>query len=257
MAISKLGTDTTTIHASSSVWSFSWNHTLVSGVYRMIVVGVGGETTLADTSPIWVATSVTYGGQAMTQAVRAATTETASGYSNNSSELWYILEEDLPADGLQTIQVNGTGPNSSVELFGVCALYQGVLQEAPEANDSIFINSPSGNTITNTISPSTGSWVRSSYVSGNTGTWTVSGSQVEIYDNQQTTTSFGACELRGAIGTETSLSSTASGANRLTRVALSFRPEPWSINTVKKYKVDEVNTAQLANIAKINTYITT
>lgn len=257
MAITKLGTDTNTTYASSSVWSFSWTHTLVSGVYRMVVVSVGGETTLADTSPIWYPTSITYGGQAMTQAARAETTETLAGYSNNSSGVWYILEDDLPANGLQTIQVNGTGPNSSVELFGVCSLYQGVLQEAPEAVASDFLNTPSGNVITNSISPSQGSWVASSYVSGNTGNWTVSGSQVEIYDNQQTTTSFGACELRGAVGSESSLSSTASGANRLTRVAMSFRPEPWSINTVKKYKVDEVNTTQLANIAKINTYITT
>lgn len=257
MAIAKLGTDTFTTYASSSVWNYSWTHTLVAGANRLIVVCVGGETTLADTSPIWYPTSVTYGGQAMTQAARAETTETASGYSNNSSGLWYILEANLPANGLQTIQVNGTGPNSSVELFGVCALYQGVFQGALDATASNFINAPSGNTITNTISPTVGSWVISSYVSGNTGTWTVSGSQVEIYDNQQTTTSFGACELRGAIGTETSLSSTASGANRLTRVAVSFKPAPWKINTVSKYVVDEVNTKQLADIAKINTYITT
>jgi hypothetical protein len=257
MAIAKLGTDTTTTYASSSVWNFNWSHTLVAGSNRLIIVSVGGETTLADTSPIWYSTSVTYGGQAMTQAVVAQTTETASGFSNNSSAIWYILEANLPATGLRTVQVNGTGPNSSVELFGICSLYEGVLQDVPEATNGNFINSPSGNVISNAISPTAGAWVISSYVSGNTGTWTVSGSQVEIYDNQQTTTSFGSCELRGAIGSETSLSSTASGANRLTRVAASFRPMPWKINTVTKYKTDEVNTTPIANIAKINTYITT
>lgn len=257
MAIAKLGTDTFTTYASSSVWSFSFTHTLVSGANRLLIVGFGGETTLADTSPIWYATSVTYGGVSMTQAVRAATTETLSGYSNNSSEMWYLFDSQLPTTGLKTIQINGTGPNSSVELFSTCTLYEGVVQNAFEATASNFINAPSGNVISNTISPSAGSWVRSSYVSGNTGTWTVSGSQVAIYDAQQTTTSFGACELRGAVGTETSLSSTASGANRLTRVAVSFRPMPWKINTVTKYDTNKVNTTQRTNIAKINTYITT
>ena len=257
--ISKLGTDTFTSYASAAVWSFNWTHTLVAGSNRIVIIGCGGETTLADSSPIWYATSVTYGGVAMTQAARAETTETASGYSNNSSELWYILEADLPSNGLQTVQVNGTGPNSTVELFGTCTEYENVFQGPPHATDSNFVNAVApSDTITNTISPAKGSIVRSSYVCGNVGTWTVSGSQVELYDASQTTTSFGACELVGALGTETSLSSTyVSGANRLTRVAASFRKLPWKINTVSSAgDVGEVNTVALQDIGKINTYIT-
>lgn len=257
MAIAKIGTDTNTTYTSTSVWNFSFTHTLVSGANRLVVVSVGGETFLADTSPIWYATSITYGGVNMTRAVVAQTTETAGGYSNNSSELWYILEDDLPADGSKTIQVNGTGPNSTVELFGTCSLYEGVYQIVPEAIDSNFINAPSGNTITNSISPGKNSWVVSSYVSGNTGTWTVDQGQIEIYDGQQTTTSYGACELRDAAGNETILAtSIASGANRLTRVAMAFRPMPWKINTIVQYDVEKLNTILRTNIKNINTYIT-
>ena len=258
MPIATLGTDTFTTHASAAVWNYSWSHTLVAGLNRIILIGVGGETTLADSSPIWYATSVTYGGVAMTQAVRAATTETAAGYSNNSSELWYILEADLPANGLNTIQVNGAGPNSTVELFGTCTAYSGVYQAAPAIN-GVFVNAVApSDTITNTISSPKGSLVRSSYVCGNVGTWTVGGSQVEIYDAAQTTTSFGACELVGAVGNETSFSTTfVSGANRLTRVIAIFRRMPWKINTVSEIGgVGKVNTVTLATIGKINTYIT-
>jgi hypothetical protein len=257
-SITKLGTDTTVAYASASVWSFSFSHTLVAGSNRLIIVDCGGETTLADTSPIWVVNSITYGGVALTKAIRTATTETASGYSNNTSEIWYLLEASLPANGLQTVQINGSGPNSTVELWGICTQYGGVEQAAPTTNGS-FVNAvaPSG-VITNTISPARGALVRSAYVCGNVGTWTVNNNQVEILDAAQTTTSYGSAELVGALGTETSFSSTyAVTANRLTRAVAVFRPLPWKINTVSRWNTQKVNTAvQETTIAKIDTYIT-
>ncbi len=257
MAIAKASTDTTTQVTTNS---YSWSHTLVAGAHRIIVVGVGGETTLADTSPIWYATGVTYGGVAMTAGPTAQTTETAAGNSNNSSECWYILEDDLPANGANTVAVTGAGATAPVELFGVCTQYTGVKQAAPEATDSNFVNATApSDTISNTISPSAGSLVRSSYVCGNVGTFTVGQSQVEILDASQTTTTFGSAELVGAIGSETTMSSTyATGANRLTRIAASFLPfRGWKINTVSSDgDVGKVNTVDLNDIGKINTYVT-
>ncbi len=258
MAIAKAGTDTTT-QVTTNSWT--WSHTLVSGAHRIVVVDVGGETTLADSSPIWYATSVTYGGVSMTQGPVAQTTETAAGNSNNSSELWYILEDDLPADGANTISVTGAGATSPVELFGAATQYTGVAPEAPDLTDSTFVNATApSDTISNTLSPSAGSLVRSSYVCGNVGTFTVGQSQVEVLDAAQTTTTFGSAEKVTADGTETTFSSTyATGANRLTRVAASFLPfRGWKINTVSSDgEVGKVNTVDLVDIGKINTYITT
>ncbi len=258
MAIAKAGTDTTTQVTTNS---YSWNHTLVSGAHRIVIVNIGGETTLADSSPIWYATGVTYGGVAMTQSVVAQTTETAAGYSNNSNEIWYILEDDLPADGVNSISVTGAGATSPVELFGVATQYTGVKPVVPEATDSNFVNAVApSDVISNTISPSVGSLVSSSYVCGNVGSFTVDLSQSETMDAAQTTTTFGACELVGAAGTETTLSSTyATGANRLTRAAASFLPfRGWKINTVSSDgEVGKVNTVALNDIGKINEYDTT
>jgi len=263
MAIIKLGTDTNTSYASSSVWSFNFTHTLVAGSNRIIVVGTGGETTLADTSPVWNVDSITYGGAAMTQAVRVVTTETGGGLSNNSSSLWYLLEANLPANGLQTVQINGSGPTSEIEVWGVCTEYGGVYQGGPLTN-GVFINSTApSNTITNTISAPKGSLVRSSYVCGNTGSWTVNNSQVEIIDDSQTTTSYGSSEKVGAVGNETSFSSTFVGTvNRLTRVCAIFRRAPWKVNTVSEagfvQNVNGVTYGSLGNgpLARINTYDT-
>lgn len=258
MAIAKAGTDTTTQVTTNS---FSWSHTLVAGSHRIIIVNIGGETTLADSSPIWYATGVTYGGEDMTQCVHVETTETAAGNSNNSNEIWYILEDDLPANGSNTISVTGAGATAPVELFGVCAEYTGVKQEAPDLTNGIFVNATApSDTISNTLSPDKDSLVVSSYVCGNVGSFTVGQSQVEILDAAQTTTTFGSCELVGAAGTETSFSSTyATGANRLTRGVASFLPfRGWKINTISSDgDVGKVNTIELADIGKINDYITT
>lgn len=257
----KIGTDTNTTHASPTVLDFSFSHTLVSGLNRMIVVAVGGETTLADSSPIWYASSITYGSQPMTNAVLAQTTEVTG--SNNSSSIWYILEEDLPSDGLQTIQITGAGATAPIELFAVCAEYSGVFQGIPEFTASTIINAPApSDTISTSITTNKRSWVISAYCCGNQGSWTVAESQVEIYDNSQLVdpnggTTFGVCELRGAVGNETSFSSTyVTGANRLTRVSISIGEPPWKINTTQRYTVEEVNTITRPTINNINTYIT-
>jgi len=260
LTISKLGTDTNQSYTSTTVWSFSFTHTLVAGSNRVIIVDVGGETTLADTSPVWVVDSITYGGVSMTRAVRAVTTETASGYSNNSSEIWYLFEASLPTTGLKTIQVNGSGPNSSIEVWGVCTQYGGV-EQSLFASNGTFVNAVApSDTITNTITSPRDSLVRSAYVCGNVGTWTVSGSQsqIEILDAAQTTTSYGAAELVGALGTETTFASTyQTGANRLTRVCAIFRSLPWKINTASRWNTQKVSTIQQeTTIKKINTYIT-
>jgi hypothetical protein len=257
--ITKLGTDTSQAYTSTTVWSFSFSHTLVAGSNRLIIVDCGGETTLADTSPIWSVTSITYGGVAMTQAIRTATTETASGYSNNTSEIWYLLESSLPTTGAKTVQINGTGPNSSIEVWGVCTQYGGVEQTAPYATNGVFVNAVApSDTITNTITPPRDSLVRSAYVCGNVGTWTVNNSQVEILDAAQTTTSYGSAEKVGALGTETTFSSTyATGANRLTRACAIWRSLPWKINTVSRWNTQKVSTSvQETTIEKINTYDT-
>lgn len=210
MAIAKVGTDTSGTNAS---FSNSFSHTLVSGSNRMVVVCI--ETENINTHSI---SSVTYGGQAMTQAV------TYTGGTYNIAAVYYILEVNLPSDGSNTVVITLTGTASTPYQFGYCAEYTGVHQSSPEAINTAY--QTTGNTISNTISPSTGAWVISSMACGNTGSYTHGESQVEIYDSTDGGGGGGVtaaiAELRGASG-ETSLSSTFSGTvNRLVRVAASF-----------------------------------
>ncbi|MHA2032582.1 MAG: hypothetical protein ACW99Q_24700, partial [Candidatus Kariarchaeaceae archaeon] len=222
-AITKVGTDTST---SGNAFPLSWSHTLVVGTNRMVVVYTGLENNGAMDID-----SVTYGGQAMTQAVED---EVVSGFRNRV-EIWYILEANLPSEGSNTVSISSTGTPSTLENYGICMQYNGVFQSAPEATDGI--SQTVGTTITNTISPSTDSWVLSAVVSGSNTPVEFSHDQgqVEQWEFNDASSTFAVAELQGGSG-ETSVSSTQTGTiNRLVRVAASFKPAPSSID----YQMDQ------------------
>lgn len=215
MAIAKAGTD---VWTSSNSLSYSFSHTLVSGSNRIIIFFVGLENN--DTISV---SSVTYGGVTMTLASSYLSGTTGV---RNLAAIYYLLNSSLPSDGAQTVQINLSGTASTLFSIIGCGEYTGVAQTAPEATDTKY--ETSNQTITNTISPSTGAWVLSVAESGsNQGSWTQGGSQVEILDTQGTggVQTIAVAELRGANG-ETTLSSTYSTtAERHIRIAASFAVE--------------------------------
>lgn len=209
--IAKVGIDTS---GSGVNLTLSFSHTLVSGADRIVIVSIGVENGYTiDVS------TVTYGGVAMTVAVEGITGTSGFVYL---AEVWYILENDLPSDGAQTVEINCTGTEYELEVDGFCSEYIGVTQGAPEATDDQ--SQIAGTTITNVISPSDGAWVISVVGAGNAGSWTHGGGQVEVLDFPDASSTFAVAELRGASG-ETSFSSTFTGTvNRLERVAASWLP---------------------------------
>jgi len=218
--ITKIGTDTS---GTGTSLTLSFSHTLVSGTARIVIVSIGVE----NGNTIDVST-VTYGGVTMTFAVEGITGTSSFRYL---SEIWYILEADLPSEGSQTVAITFTGTASSLEVNAFCSEYTGVSQGAPEATAEH--HQTMGTTITNDISPSENAWVLSVIGSGNTGSWTHGESQVEVHDFADSSSTFTVAELRGASG-ETSLSSTFSTTvNRLERVAAS-----WAMAIEDNYELD-------------------
>ncbi len=206
--IQKVGTATS---GTGNGLTLSFSHTLVAGSNRVVIVCLGSEHSGITVS------GVTYGGNAMTLAVSK---ETPGSGTKFLSQIWYILDANLPGTGAKTVTVTATGSTSGLEVNGFCCEYTGVTQGAPEATDGV--SQTSGNTITNTISPSTDAWVISAMGSGNSGSWTHGSSQVEVLDFSDASSCFAVAELRGASG-QSSLASTYSGTvNRLDRVCVSF-----------------------------------
>jgi hypothetical protein len=193
----------------------SWSHTLIAGSNRIVVVYLGVEHNGASVS------GVTYGGRTMTL---AKSNEVSSLGTSILCQIWYILEANLPANVAQTVAVTMTGSNTGLEMDARCAEYTGVKQSTPEATNGA--STLSLNTITNTISPSTNSWVLSVSGSGNSGTWTEQSPQTQLSQYNGGTSSYSFAELQGASG-QTSLASTYSGTvNRLVRVCASFQAAP-------------------------------
>jgi hypothetical protein len=118
----------------------TFNHTLLAGDDRIIVVAFHGED--ASNADMEVQ-SVTYNGVAMT----FAASERATGITTNRIEMWYILEADLPVStGTYNIVVSTAGTVTSNAATAV--QFCNMAQTAP---DDIEVMSVSAGT-TSTIS---------------------------------------------------------------------------------------------------------
>jgi len=211
VAITKAGVDTSATGTSTYL---TWSHTLLANSNRMVVVYLSAEHNGITIS------EVTYGGNAMTLATSYETGTT----TRMMTQIWYILEANLPANGARTVAISADGYYTTQEISAYCAEYAGVKQSAPEATNGVA--QISGNTITNTISPSSNSWALSVMGCGNIGTWAAGGSQVQPWQYSATTSCTAVAELQGANG-QTTLASTFTGTvNRMVRVCASFQPAP-------------------------------
>lgn len=219
--IKKLGTDVSAQFAAFTGLTVS--HTLVAGPNRLVVVGVVVENT--DTVDV---ASVSYGGQAMTKAVDAVT---GTSGARDMMDIWYLLEDDMPADGANNVAVSLSGASNNPGVIVIASSYESVAQEAPESTGSKTETSPADATIECDAVPTRNSWVISFPVCGQPGIWSNGQGQVTVFDSNMTTgTGLTTClaELRDNVGTGTqSLSSTftpdSSPQNRLGRVSASFR----------------------------------
>jgi len=103
----------------------------------MLIVSIGGEETGPITNlPI---TSVTYDGKLLTRAIfqDVSSNEYGVGLQSNRTEIWYLLEKDLPAPGSYTVHVTFTG---TVDAAGAGSMsLKNVTQGPPEssASDSV------------------------------------------------------------------------------------------------------------------------
>jgi len=211
-SIGKLGSDTS---GTGTAVPLQFDHTLVSGSNRLVVVFVGAEN--GATYGTW---SATYGGQSMTLAVQA---EYVSSYYEDAV-IFYILEADLPSDGSNQVLVTFTGSASSLEVNALCAEYENITQGPPDGYDDTGQNT---SPITNEgLSASSGDLCVSSVSSGNAGTsvMTHDQSQNELLEFGDGSSVF-ACTDLIATGSVSSLNTTVSGSiNRLARATAHWSP---------------------------------
>jgi hypothetical protein len=117
--------------------TITWNHTVGAGSNRMLVVQVGATDPNRDNL---LPTSVTYNGKPLTlvKEQRESTAEPSLDYLGLS--VWYLLEKDLPTDGIpHAVVAIYPGSTTTGEGGGSISLFN-VRQAAPESavSDSAY-----------------------------------------------------------------------------------------------------------------------
>ncbi len=119
-------------HASGSGASgmLTWNHTIGSGASRALVIAVGeADSSAASPDQAAVVSSVTYNGVYATPVPGSLVYGGTSGMVQ--SQLFYLLESELPTAGTYPVVVTLQGPVGGIAAGGVSLI--GVSQGPPEA----------------------------------------------------------------------------------------------------------------------------
>jgi hypothetical protein len=158
--------NTSSASSSTDGATLSWSHTIGSGSNRMLIVGVCGLDT--STSDL-VISSVKYNGASMSFVSGSSVTLTTS--TSRKTELYYMLNSDLPAAGTYTVTVTYSG-NVTNRSAGAISL-TGVAQQAREAVATTSTGTVNSTTISTDITTLTnGAWVVDIIGSGSAGSFT-------------------------------------------------------------------------------------
>jgi polygalacturonase len=117
------------VSTGTAVSTLTWQHTLGTGGSRAVVISVGQTDTAASPDPSSVVTSVLFNGIYATPVPNSIIYGGTSG--SVQTQLFYLLESELPAAGTYTITVNLAGAVTGVQ--GGAVSFLNVNQGPPEA----------------------------------------------------------------------------------------------------------------------------
>lgn len=186
------------------------NHNLLAGSHRKVLVYGGLEDAASRTL-----TGVTYDGMPMSLAAQGS----AAGAAVNYGAIWYIdLPDSFPAG---TYAVVATASGSTSDRCVLARALSGIAPGEPYQALSNGEGAPGDTTIENILSPALAlpQWAFSYAISGNTGTFTAGGTQVQYDQFNTASTANQMADQEGGSG-ETSLSTTLTAGilNRLIRL---------------------------------------
>lgn len=192
------------------------NHAVGGGADRLLVVSVAVEAAGGSAD---LTAPPTFDGVDMTKAIDRTV---GSSYDMNT-EIWYMLEADLPAAGSYQLSIQASGAD---DITAVAISVTGAAQQGPEAtagSDDGEGGAPSIQTQVTTLSDR--AWIFDCVGSGNA----ISGFSPDAGQTERGDSA--AASSRGAAGTEEKTTAgletqgwTASGSNRISHVVAAFAP---------------------------------
>ncbi len=203
---------------SGSDTTLSWSHAIGSGNKRILVVGIAGEDDSANDLAV---SSVTYNDISMDL---VAGSSQSVGSDPIKTELYYLLDSNLPAAGTYMVEVTYSG-NVNKRCAGAISL-EGAQQQPPEA---VVTNSNenTGTISTNITSLTDNAWIVDVVGSNSTGSFTAdqgAGQTGRFDTNSDSSTTAGSTRPAASAGPATVGWSYSATADRLVHSAAAFAP---------------------------------
>ena len=208
-------------HAASSgpAGTLSWTHALGSGGSRAVVIAVGEADSVASPDQYAVVTSVTFNGVYATPIPNSTVYGGTSGMVQ--TQLFYLLEPELPAAGTYTIQVNLAGSIAGVSAGAVSLI--GVNQGPPEAVATNKVTSGADLISTTITTLTNNAWIVDLVEDGDTATLTANAGQTIAWQAEAKLGTGGSSTEAVPTAGAASLGWSGS-ANRLTQSLAAFPP---------------------------------
>ncbi|MHC4395739.1 MAG: hypothetical protein ACYS1A_08800 [Planctomycetota bacterium] len=209
--------DANSSNSTDSSWSLSWTHTIGSGQNRTLIVGLAGED---NSDSDLMILSIKYNGVYLSPVVGSAITEGTG--TKMKTELFYLLESDLPSSGSYTILATYSG--EVTRICGGAISLANVAQQTAEAVDTNSI--ASGRDISTDITlGSSGMWVVDVVGGSNVGVFTTTGTDMVEQFNISSLASAGAGSTRSVTSAGTvTMSWYHPSISRMTHSVAAFAP---------------------------------
>ncbi|TDJ09595.1 MAG: hypothetical protein E2O71_01970, partial [Deltaproteobacteria bacterium] len=205
--------------SSSSADTLDFSHTIGGGGDRLLVVCTAVEGPIGSAD---VTGNITYNGVTMTKAIDNIT---GTSFDQNT-EIWYMLDADIPPAGTYTVSVTVTGSdNITAGAVSVTGAQQQPV-EATAFNDDG--QSGASSIQTNITTLTDGAWIFDCVGSGNAITgFTPDAGQTERWDTVASSSrGASSTEIKATAGLATLGWTVESASNRISHVLAAFAPAP-------------------------------
>ena len=193
----------------------SFSHTVGAGPNRLLVVSVAVDASLPNSDVI----TMTYNGVSMTQAIEHWAPPSGAV---TSTEIWYMLDSDLPLPGSYTIAITTSGNTSEIRAGSVSVF--GAAQQGPEAT-AFADDDTAATAISQTISTLTnGAWIFDCVASDGTTTFTPDPGQNEFFDAGISHGAAGSYEEKTRAGSENQGWTVDFSSSQMSYVLAAFAP---------------------------------
>jgi len=253
-----LATVFTTVTAADVIsragsWTTGLTHTAAAGSNRLLIFEIGYENNSGDVGD---ASSVTYGGQALTF-ITSSFVQSSNSFAARA-QLWYLDEAGIAAATNNTFSIIWPGASPQQPAYGA-ATFQNVDQASPIVDfSSAFVDGSTPNPITTNVTVVTDGLSLAMAQCGNNGSYSWNNGWIEGIDQALGSSVNSAADNQETADGTSTASATHSNPNRQVIVAASLSPASVAGQPPVVSDIPDQTVAEGASFTTINldSYVT-